>query len=557
MTRARAPTPFPASAFLCQPLAELTRQLTFAPPRRVRQQMAHAEELYWQLDGDRTYPLEFIVFRLTRFRPQNMAQVMLTGAAVQRDLLSMVEQLSRAIADRADAYDPRPLTVTELTRRLGVVEKTLSRYRRSGLFARRLIWPDGQVRLGFLRESVDRFTDARGQKLRSAATFRRIDEPTRHAILMRARRIRARVEISPFAVARHLSRRFSRSTEAIRQLLLRHDRHDPRVAIFPEHTPPLSEKDLRIIYRAYRRGVRVHRLVERFGRSRNAIYRAINLRRAAELHALNIRCAANPTFDLPDAEQIIFGQELSLPDDAPIDGPTETSLFVRYNFLKHCAMQLRQGLDRHHPPVSTLDAIETYLRRAGAVREQIVRAYLRLVASVARKHMTASRATAVRTEADLIGEGSLILLETIETFDPARGNRFSTYLTWALMRRFARLDARRRIPVRHLDPAVTYAAPVMEDPSAERAETSVARLLGRLTERERFILVHHFGLSDNEGRRLAPQTLAKVAAQLSISAERARRIEHGALVKLRTAAVQLDMTLEPFDILAPQDPSRG
>ena len=533
-------------AFLCQALADLTRQLTFAPAERVRQQMAQAEELYWQIEPDRSYPLEFITYRITRFRTDSTPSVVLAGAAVRRDLLQMVEHLSEAVADRADAYSPPPLDLAQACQRLGVVQKSIARYRRDGLFARRLIWPDGRKRLGFLPGSIERFLASRGHRIERAARFSRIDEPTRHAILMRARRIRARADVSPFAVARHLSRKFGRSPEAIRQLLLRHDAHDPRVAIFPEHTPPLGERDQRVIYRAYRRGVRVRRLTERFARSRNVIYRAINLRRSAELHALEIRCVTNPTFDLPDAEQVILGSAAPAisAGDPPMDGRTEAALFVRYNFLKYRAMQVRTGLSRHHPRPSTLDTIETYLRRAAAVKEQIVRLFLRLVASVARRHMAGTRDRALRSQADLMGEGSLVLLEAVETFDPARGNRFSTYLTWALMRRFARFDRPAgQVSLAHApEPA---AGPDLTADLHETAGEDLAKLLARLSERERFILTRHFGLHDEHGQAHQPQTLAQVAEQLKISAERARRIERRALLKLREVARKLDLTHAP------------
>ena len=533
--------------FLCRALADLTRQLTYAPAERVRQQSAHVEELFWQLEPDRSYPLDFLVFRITRFRPETLPPEMLAGAAVRRDLLTMVELLSEAVGDRADAYDPAPLQLEEVCRRLGVVPKTIGRYRRQGLFARRLLWPDGRTRLGFLSASLDRFVAWRGEKVAQAANFRRIDEPTQHAILMRARRIRARVDVSPFAVARHLSRRFGRSTEAVRQFLLRHDRHDPRVAIFPEHTPPLSDKDQRVIYRAYRRGVRVSRLAERFSRSRNVVYRAINLSRAAELCRLDIRCIANPTFDLPDAEQVILGGPIRPVGDEPIDQRTETALFARYNCLKSRALRLRNTLDRYHPQASALDAIETYLRRAAAVKEQLVRAFLRLVTTIARRHMAGARSTAMRSMADLIGEGSLVLLETLETFDPGRGNRYSTYLTWALMRRFARVGMERGPKTAAAIAAIPAAT--HDGEFVEPAEPSVARLLDRLNERERFVLTRHFGLRDESGERVQPQTLAQVAAHLEISAERARRIEHAALVKLREIAAQLDLSMTDLDAL--------
>lgn len=65
--------------------------------------------------------------------------------------------------------------------------------------------------------------------------------------------------------------------------------------------------------------------------------------------------------------------------------------------------------------------------RAGdfEARQQMIKANLRLVVSIARHHQ--NRGVALD---DLIEEGNLGLIHAIEKFDPERGFRFSTYATW-------------------------------------------------------------------------------------------------------------------------------
>lgn len=547
--------------FLSEHLAELTRQLAFAPAPRRRRQLENAELLYGQIDPQRNYPLDFITFRVTGYRPDSADAVMLTGSAVRADLLAMAEQISRSLAESASDFDPPPLDQAALCERFGVTAKTLSRWRREGLFARHLRWPDGRKRVGFLPQSVDRFIESREQKIEKARRFTRIDLRTQRRILERARRITGRVDASPFRIARHLAPKFHRSIETVRQLLLRHDRLHPRSAIFTDHRPPLTDRQRRVIERAYNRGVPVSKMARRFGKARDAIYRAINSRRAAALRSVKLRWIANPTFELPDAEAVILGPGPDLPPaaaSATLDALTEQTMFVRYNYLKFFAACHRDALAPHQPRSAEVDRVQTLLRRAGALRQELVRHFMGLVVSMARKQLAGSPGAAM-TMPDLISEGNIVLIDAVETFDPSRGSRFSTYLTWSLMRHFAKLSGSGRRRDASLDGTRGRAESwiAAADPQAtalEHAEAvtqTLSKLLGELDERERLVLTRHFGLADTAGPRPDPQTLAEIAASIGISAERARQIEQRALQRLRTAAARLHLSLDDADLFSP------
>jgi len=116
------------------------------------------------------------------------------------------------------------------------------------------------------------------------------------------------------------------------------------------------------------------------------------------------------------------------------------------------------------------EAILAQRARAGdpAARQAMMEANIRLVMSVARRYTCKSL-----TFEDLVQEGILGLLEAVNKFDPARGNRFSTYATYwirqAIVRAIEKQDRLIRLPVYGCD-AVR---------KVERAERSLAERLGR------------------------------------------------------------------------------
>jgi RNA polymerase sigma factor (sigma-70 family) len=73
------------------------------------------------------------------------------------------------------------------------------------------------------------------------------------------------------------------------------------------------------------------------------------------------------------------------------------------------------------------------LRRAAETKNLILRSNLRLVVSIARKHLRAGLSLM-----ELVSGGTMTLMRAIESFDTHRGNKFSTYATLALMKGFAR-----------------------------------------------------------------------------------------------------------------------
>ena len=108
-------------------------------------------------------------------------------------------------------------------------------------------------------------------------------------------------------------------------------------------------------------------------------------------------------------------------------------MFRKYNFLKYKAAKLREELDPAQPKSSLMDEIEELHQQAVAMKNEIARANLRLVVSIAKRHVTPDQ-----NFFELVSDGNMSLLRAIEKFDFARGNKFSTYASWAIMKNFAR-----------------------------------------------------------------------------------------------------------------------
>ncbi|MBM4115808.1 MAG: hypothetical protein FJ252_08045, partial [Phycisphaerae bacterium] len=57
-----------AVAYLTQAMADLARQLAFAPVPAARKHVANALALVGEIEPDQSYPMGFVTFRITGFR---------------------------------------------------------------------------------------------------------------------------------------------------------------------------------------------------------------------------------------------------------------------------------------------------------------------------------------------------------------------------------------------------------------------------------------------------------------------------------------------------------
>jgi RNA polymerase primary sigma factor/RNA polymerase sigma factor len=205
------------------------------------------------------------------------------------------------------------------------------------------------------------------------------------------------------------------------------------------------------------------------------------------------------------------------------------------NFLKHKASRLRDELDLARPKSSLMDRIEALYDRAVSTKNEIIRANLRLVVSIAKRHVGV-----MENFFELVSDGNMSLIRAVEKFDFARGNKFSTYASWAIMKNFARTipDEHRyrdRYRTSHSEMFTTTEDDRTDQYEQESAqlqrESQVSKILASLDDREQRIIIRRFGLI----RGQEPLTLKEVGAEMGVTKERIRQIEARALNKLRKA----------------------
>ncbi|MFQ5430112.1 MAG: sigma-70 family RNA polymerase sigma factor [Phycisphaerae bacterium] len=230
--------------------------------------------------------------------------------------------------------------------------------------------------------------------------------------------------------------------------------------------------------------------------------------------------------------------------DCQMSSPTlnreeEQTLFLRLNYSRHRMAALLRSFAGRRLTVRAARELLWWHARCERTRCEIVQANMPLVLAMAKRTKLGNI-----DYAELISEGNMALLRSVDKFDCGRGFKFSTYACRAILKSFSRVAMklaryRGRFPV-EFDPSLER-SDYLEHQRLDHEADCVAELRGimqsnaaSLNEVEVKVIRARFALGGFDGLDAAgPKTLEQVGLLIGVTKERVRQIQNRALAKLR------------------------
>ena len=268
----------------------------------------------------------------------------------------------------------------------------------------------------------------------------------------------------------------------------------------------------------------------------------------------------HPSFAKADVESTLYGGEAKLSRTAPtrfvesndpisaavtagerlptLSYKQEEHLFTRYNYARRqAAAILREHAGKRLSAAATRRLL-AWGHRMLAARSVIVRLNMPLVLAMAKR----TRLSNIDFN-EMVSEGNMALLRSVEKFDCSRGFKFSTYSCRAILKSFSRVAMRAsryrgKFPA-EFDPALERSDyldrqrdGIVADCVDELKEIFLDNLAD-LSDVERTVISERFALGVAVSVPPLPKTLEQVGNIIGVTKERVRQIQNKALKKIR------------------------
>ena len=527
----------PLSQLRSPSLKDLYEQLRFAPKAALTRDIERAESLAGEIDTAQEYPEDWIVFRVTGYRPELDQPALVSGEDLLWDLSALVERLSHdAGTTRADLAADSFIDANSLCQRWGVSRKTVDRFRKHGLIARRAVSSEGQSVLMFSMAAVEAFEVTGNHSIARAASFSRISGSDARRMHRRAQRYHTSLGYSLNEASLHIARRFGRSHEGVRQLLLRLDKasSDP---VF-ESRPPDMDRRKAFVLRASRLGIEPAEIAARIGVARASVSRTLVEARADVLrsYALADPIEDESTQDDPTDHETGEGG-LIYPHDTDLAAliafaralppprvSDETHLAQHRLMNNRAASRLVRDLPNANVSATSVDRAETFLRRESRDRQRLVRMQL---ASVVRTMEDGLGVSVDQVNANELAQLLAMCIgaaaDAAGRFDPSKGSRLAAPVSLVVSRVVAAWDrsgartsyAGRATPLLRRGHLIAdWTQSVSPWQAHLEPDSRIHRYLSTVQEPMRSVLALHFGLG------CAPCTTAQTASALDLAPPR-------------------------------------
>lgn len=219
----------------------------------------------------------------------------------------------------------------------------------------------------------------------------------------------------------------------------------------------------------------------------------------------------------------------------------ETFLFLRFNYARKRVAEILTRFAGKRLTAQATRLLLAWGHRVIECRGMIVRINLPLVLAMAKR----TKLTGLDFN-ELISEGNMALLRSVEKFDCSRGFKFSTYACRAILKSFSRVAMRASRYRSHFPTEfdanlersdyLTEKRDELENDCVDELKQILLKNLANLSDVERTVINERFAIRPAlPGEpKPAPKTLEQVGEIIGVTKERVRQIQNKALRKIRT-----------------------